>query len=41
MLSLNVQNMKPMQEASEYDQEIPQSSTAVQPMAPYGRSTEH
>ena len=33
--------MKLMQEASEYNQEIPQSSTAVQPMAPWGSSTEH
>ena len=27
--------------ASEYDQEIPQSHTADQPMAPQGNATEH
>ena len=31
----------PLIKASEYDQEIPQSHTAVQPTIPRGRATEH
>ena len=30
-----------IQKVSEYDQEIAQSHTAVQPTAPWGRATEH
>ena len=30
-----------LQKVSEYDQEIPQSHTADQPMAPRGRATKH
>ena len=31
----------PVQQASEYDKEIPQSHIIDQPMAPRGRDTEH
>ena len=35
------QNVSRYQKLSKYDQEIPQSHTADQPMAPGGRATEH
>ena len=36
-----VQHQTGFQKVSEYDQEIPQSHTAVQPTTPSGRATEH
>ena len=38
---LDPSNTIKFQKVSEYDQEIPQSPTADQPKAPWGRATEH